>query len=99
LPDTQPSFDFVAPSEQPPGESPSQLSQSTVPIASASEETRPAFDSREIFSRVQQLSRKSMSSLGEIQRKSGLPPMLLALAVLAAAGAIGCLLVILSRLQ
>lgn len=99
LPDTQPSFDFLAPNEQPPGESPSQLSQSTVPIASASEETRPLFDSREIFSRVQRLSRKSMSSLGEIQRKSGLPPVLLALAVLAAAGAIGCLIVILSRMQ
>lgn len=97
--DTQPSFDFVAPSEQPPGESPSQLSQSTVPIASASEETRPLFDSREIFSRVQRLSRQSMMSLGKIQRKSGLPPVLLVLAVLAAVGAIGCLILILSRLQ
>ena len=99
LPDTQPSFDFLAPGEQPPGDSPSQLSQSTVPIASASEETRPLFDSREIFSRVQRLSRQSMSSLGEIQRKSGLPPVLLGLAVLAAVGAIGCLIVILSRMQ
>ena len=99
LPDTQPSFDFLPPAEQPPGDSPSQLSQATVPLASASEETRPLFDSREIFSRVQQMSRRSLTSLGTLQRKSGLPPLLLSMVVLAALGAIICLAMILASMR
>ncbi|MGD9645291.1 MAG: serine/threonine-protein kinase [Pirellulales bacterium] len=99
LPDTQPSFDFLSPGEHPPSDSPSQVSQSTVPVASASEETRPLFDSREIFGRVQRLSRRSLTSLGTLQRKSGLPPLLLVMVVLAALGALGCLTMILLNLR
>ncbi|MBL9123380.1 MAG: serine/threonine protein kinase [Planctomycetaceae bacterium] len=94
LSDTQPSFDFGPYPSTTGDESPSQGSQATHPVASASDETLPTGPSRERPSKLQILLESSRGLPVELQRRSGLPPLALTMVILGVSAAIACLLAI-----
>ena len=94
LSDTQPSFNFRAQNPSQPDESPSQTSQSTHPVASASDDTIPSIPTRRRRTKFNELFASSLELPVRLQEKSGLPTPLLVLVVLGGAAAIACLLAI-----
>jgi serine/threonine protein kinase len=95
LGETLPNFDFGMPAFPGVHESKSE-SQSTIPIVSAEEETRPSFDSREFFLKVRAASSRTVAKASEA---TGISTWLLLGIALAAVVAISCVVAIVLNLR
>jgi serine/threonine protein kinase len=94
LPDTVPPFEFEPPGSTGVSDSKSTRtseSQTTFPIFSAEEETRPSFDSREFFTKVRSASTRTIAKATEA---TGMSAWLLFFLGLAGAIALGCTIAI-----